>query len=278
MVASGKKVPGKVTRYLRKNGISDKTAIRFYEEYLKHGSVDEGGYMIANIHKWEWGREHEFANAIALAMHRMELNVREIETPLFQSTRMGRLSRQFTGWAQAATDKLLIAGAQDASLEWLQAVLLMWVIAVGEERLAEISKGVPEEKRMDARQLSTRALISTGIGGQLTFEADRIAPYVGGSLGYYTGTFSSKDHAPFPPAGATLGATLGASGGLPTDLFGTATKLMTKTGRENFTQKDTRAARRIFVSQNSVGISRLWDALENNINDYFFLGMIYHLS
>ncbi len=257
-VADGTIGKGDLER-LAASGISQGMAIRIARQFDQVGETADGGVLLANTASWA-DREavQTFRAALLKEVDRIIVTPGQ-DKPLWMSTEAGKMIGQFRSFAIASSQRVLIAGVQQRDMAALNGAGMMIGLGALSYYLKSVTAGV--EPSEDWEKYVIEGVDRSGLTGWL-FEANNMAEkFTRGQVGI--SAMSGQGTMSRYASRNVMGALLGPTTGLVTDLAQTTGSVSTGDWRES----DTRALRRMVPFQNIFYLRKLFDQAEAGIND-----------
>ena len=261
-IAQGQTVRGVERTRLAQLGIDDEMARRIHAEFAAHG--ERGTSWWANTAAWtDTGAADAFRAALS-----KEVDIAIVtpgqERPLWMSRGIGRVVSQFRSFAMASTQRVMMTGLQRRDMATLNGVLMMTALGMMSWRIKRSldphGKELPELDSSGIAQWVREGVDQAGLIGWL-FEVNNLAEKVTrGSVGVsrLTGAPPLSRYA----ATSVMGSLLGPTYRFGEDVAATAAGL----SADQWTEGDSRAARRMVPYQNLWAARHLFDMAEDGLN------------
>jgi hypothetical protein len=251
---------------LAASGISRQNAIKIAEQFKKHGEKD-GGVFLPKTENWD--KEARAAKEAFRAALVREVD-KTIITPgqekwLWMSTELGKTLGQFKSFSVSANQRLLIAGLQQSDMATLSGAALMvtlgGLVHIIKTKASGREPGIDWSDNEKTSQFMVNAVDRSGLLGWL-MEANALTEKMtAGAVGIskLTGRPISR-YASRNAIGALAGPT-----------FGTLQSIgqVTSSGFSQWSESDTRAARRLIPYQNLFFLRSIFDKAEAGANSFF---------
>lgn len=250
---------------LRRFGISKEMQERISTEWKRHGEID-GKIFIANTKRW--------ADQDAVFTYRAALNHQlsfysttpSIGTmPLWMDTEIGKTFGQFMSFMFAANNKILIAGLQQPDARMMSSLAANMAMSMMVYAYKEIAAG--RELPDDPREWIAGGVDESGIFGVLAVINDYTSDLTGGLISARRALLLDDQIRPIDST-RDVARVLGPSFSKVAD-FTTLFKIGNPAN--NWSERDTRAIRRLIPMQNLFYIRFLFDRIESRINKHFHI-------
>lgn len=242
---------------LASHGIGKKEAIKIAEQFKKYGET-RSTLRIANAREWDdTATRNMFRNAVRKQVDEIIVTP-GLDRPLWMSRPGWKTIGQFKSFSFAATQRVLMAGMQQADANMFVGVSAG--IMVGSLVYAYKSMLSGREVSDDPRKWIVEGIDRSGVTG-IAMEANNIVEKVtGGAVGLnaMTGGAPMSRYASRNVAGALLGPSFG----LANDVFRTTSSISSG----NVSKSDIHAMRRILPMQNIPYLRGLFDRAEESIS------------
>lgn len=250
----------KDVRYLAQIGIDANMAKRISSQLSEYGqSVD--GVRVANTDSWQdLQAQTVYRAALKKEIDRIIVTPGAGDLPLvLKGTEAGKMISQFRSFALASTNKTLISGLQEADAQTMAG----WQLAIGMGMVSYAFKTWDRGAELsdDPRVWIQEGVDRSGLLGVLA-EVNQISNKA------TRGVVSMQALAGAPPL--TRYANVNALGALFGPTVGTVQDVFQLTGSSftgEWSQSDSRAARRLIPYQNLVIARGIFDEMEDGIND-----------
>lgn len=255
------KLGRKEVENLASHGIDRDMAKRIAEQYKKHGETRKV-LKIANARNWDAEVKNTFQAAIRKQVDEIIVTP-ALDRPLWLSRAGWRTVGQFKSFSFAATQRVTLAGMQQADANAFSGMSAM--ILLGSLVYAYKTKMAGREVSDDPRVWIAEGVDRSGVTGMFMDANNIIEKVTRGTVGIN----SMMGGAPMSRYASrnVTGALLGASFGMAQDLFQTTGAVFSGDIRAS----DVNAARKLAVGQNIPYTRFLFDAAEEGIVNTFGL-------
>lgn len=257
------KLPQKEIENLASHGIGREQAIKIAEQYKKYGEKREGAIRIANARNWDNDEiRNIFRNAIRKQVDEIIVTP-SLDKPLWLSRGGWRLLGQFRSYTFSSTQRVLLAGLQQADANTLAGVSTM--ITLGMMTYAWKKKMAGEKTSDDARVWIAEGIDRSGVTGIFMDVNNMVEKATRGTIGINSllGGHQMSRYASRNVTSALLGPSLG----LAQDMF----QITGAVATGDFRQSDLHSLRKILPAQNLVYTRWLFDEAEKGITSTFGL-------
>jgi hypothetical protein len=254
-MASGKIAPAERAR-LAQFGIDEEMAGRIGKEWRAHGEKQDGTWW-ANTEAWtDRGAAETYRAALAKEVD-MAVVTPGQEKPLWMSTELGKVIGQFRSFFMSSMQRVTLAGIQRRDMATMQGATLMlglgamvYYLRTDSQRLSD-DPAVWLREAVDRSGLTGWAFEINNITEKMTRGAVGVSALTGGPT---MSRYASR---------GVLESLLGPTTGIVNDLA----QITGAAATGEWTEADTRAARRMFPYQNLLGLKQAIDATEAGVNE-----------
>ena len=254
-MASGKIAPAERAR-LAQFGIDEEMAGRIGKEWKSHGQKQDGIWW-ANTEAWtDRGAAETYRAALAKEVD-MAVVTPGQEKPLWMSTELGKVIGQFRSFFMSSMQRVTMAGIQKRDMATMQGATLMlglgamvYYLRTDSQRLSD-DPAVWLREAVDRSGLTGWAFEINNMTEKMTRGAVGVSALTGGPT---MSRYASR---------GVLESLLGPTTGIVNDLA----QITGAAATGEWTEADTRAARRMFPYQNLLGLKQAIDATEAGVNE-----------
>lgn len=245
--------------FLAENGFNENLSQRVWAEMQNGGGAKVNGVWLPNTESWKDKEAMRAFRAAVLREANTTIVTPGVERPAWMTgSTMGRLIGQFKSFGFSATGKILGSGLQHRDMAFASGVVMSLALGALSYYISSMIKGGDaQEKMMNAdwqkwadEAVQRAGLLSAfGFGQDLASRIPAVAPYVS-----FSGQRSTRRG----------GDDLVSAGLGPTFDFITkgANVITTLHDPSTFTASE---ARKMMPWQNTIGLSKIWDAIEAGV-------------
>jgi hypothetical protein len=247
------------TEYMRALGISPAAQRKIAQQFKKYGEREDD-LFIANTDKWTDREAREtFRAAMSKEIDKTIVTPAPGERPFWMESETGKTIGQFKTFFFAAHQKILVAGLQENEMRFMSG--LVTSVGLGMLAYAVKQKAAGYELSDDPQTWILEGLDRSGVVS-LFFEANNMTEKLTGyGAARIFGAAPMSRYASRNQVGGLLGPTLG--------LTEDVRQVIASIGTDNYNKSDTRALRRIIPFQNLIYLRRLFDKMEEGVNETF---------